>query len=105
VFDRNFLAQEHYAITSPQALGPGRHNVKYTFDYDGGGIGKGGTSKLFVNGKEVASARVDRTECCAYGIEGMEVGMDMPSPVSDAYPEGSGSRFTGPILKMKIEEK
>jgi hypothetical protein len=104
-FDLNYLAQEHFTISSAQALAPGRRTVKYVFDYDGDGIGKGGTSTLFVDGTQVATGKVTRTPCCAGGIEGMEVGFDMATPVTDAYPAGSANRFNGKIMKMVIGQK
>jgi hypothetical protein len=104
-FDLNYLAQEHFTVRSAQALAPGRRTLKYVFDYDGGGVGKGGTSTLFVDGVQVATGKVTRTECCAVGIEGMEVGFDMASQVTDAYREGSANRFTGKIVKMTIGQK
>lgn len=104
-FDLNYLAQEHFTVRSAQALAPGRRTVKYVFDYDGDGVGKGGTSTLFVDGTQVATGKVTRTECCAVGIEGMEVGFDMASRVTDAYPQGSANRFTGKIVKMTIGTK
>jgi len=32
----------------------GRATIRYEFVYDGGGLGKGGTGTLFVNGERVA---------------------------------------------------
>jgi hypothetical protein len=32
------------------------------FAYDGGGLGKGGTTTLFVDGDQVGSTRVERTQ-------------------------------------------
>ena len=40
---------------------PGKHTIRMDFAYDGGGIGKGGTATLAVDGKEVAKGRVERT--------------------------------------------
>jgi hypothetical protein len=64
-FDWNYIAQEHFTVESTQALAPRRHTAMYVFDYDGGGIGKGGTSTLFVDGTQVATGKVGRTPCCA----------------------------------------
>jgi len=44
----------HYRITGSDPLAPGRHTIRFEFDYDGGGIGKGGTGTLLVDEKQVA---------------------------------------------------
>ena len=37
--------------------------------YDGGGIGKGGMGTLLVNGKKVASGRIEQTQCCIFSAD------------------------------------
>jgi arylsulfatase len=72
------------------------------FEYDGGGTGKGGTVKLSVNGKEVATGRVDKTELMRFSAdETFDVGCDTGSPVSNDYQ--SPFRFTGRIKKVELE--
>jgi arylsulfatase len=71
------------------------------FAYDGGGVGKGGSVKLLVNGKEVGSGRVDKTEFARFSAdETFDVGCDTGSPVSDDYK--SPFRFTGKMKKVEI---
>ena len=36
--------------------------IRYEFKYDGGGLGKGGTGTIFVNGEKVAEGRIERTQ-------------------------------------------
>ena len=51
--------------------------IRYEFAYDGGGVGKGGAGTLFANGKNVATGRIERTQCCAFSAdEGADVGAD-----------------------------
>ena len=38
----------------------GHHQVRMEFRYDGGGLGKGGTVALYVDGKKDGEGRVDR---------------------------------------------
>jgi len=38
------------------------------FAYDGGGLGKGGTTTLFVDGDQVGSTRVERTHALNYSL-------------------------------------
>src|SRR5271167_3820203 len=58
----NWLDRERYTLESKDALPPGKVTVKFEFDYDGGGVGKGGTVQLFVNGQKVADGRIERTQ-------------------------------------------
>jgi hypothetical protein len=103
-FDWNYIEQEHFPVTSSKALTPGKHLVKYEFSYEGGkAIGKGGTSRLYVDDALVGEAKVPRTPPFSYSIDGMDVGRDVASRVSEEYPEGDANRFTGKIVKMKIE--
>ena len=47
---------EHkFRIASTEPVSPGDHVVRFRFAYDGGGIGKGATGTLFVDGKQVAA--------------------------------------------------
>jgi arylsulfatase len=76
--------------------------VRYEFAYDGGGLGKGGKGTLFVNGKPVATGRIERTQCCFYSAdEGTDVGADEGTPVTEAYK--APFKFTGKITAVTVE--
>jgi hypothetical protein len=60
-FIYNWLALKRYTITSPDPLPKGRSMIRMDFAYDGGGLGKGGTATLSVNGWQVAGGRVANT--------------------------------------------
>jgi arylsulfatase len=101
----NFGGLQRTTISSPRALSPGRHTILYEFAYDGGKPGSGGVSRLSVDGKQVAEARVPRTMPFVYsGDEGVDVGMDNETPVTEDYRQGA-NRFTGRILKVTVEAK
>ncbi|MGH8854641.1 MAG: sulfatase-like hydrolase/transferase [Telluria sp.] len=101
----NFGGLERFTVSSPQALTPGRHTVRYEFAYDGGKPGSGGTSRLFVAGAQVGEVRVARTIPFAYsGDEGVDVGTDNETPVTEEYKEGN-NKFTGKIHKVTVEVK
>jgi arylsulfatase A-like enzyme len=53
--------QHKYRIVSNEPLSPGKHTIHFDFKYDGGGIGKGGTGTLLVDGKQVAQGRIENT--------------------------------------------
>ncbi|WP_051979210.1 arylsulfatase [Edaphobacter aggregans] len=50
----NWLARNTYTISGNDPLPEGKVNVTFKFDYDGGGLNKGATGTLFVNGKRSA---------------------------------------------------
>ena len=75
------------------------------FDYDGGGVGKGGTATILVNGEKVASGRIERTQMTIFSAdETAGVGMDDATPVTTDYKERDNA-FTGKILKVTIDVK
>ena len=78
--------------------------IRFEFAYDGCGVGKGGIGAIFVNGKSVATGRIEQTQCCAFSSdEGADVGADEGTPVTAAYEVPF--KFTGNIAKVTIELK
>jgi arylsulfatase len=73
------------------------------FAYDGGGLGKGATVSLYLDGTKAGEGRVEGTVPMVFSAdETCDVGSDTASPVSDDYtPEGS--RFTGTIEWVQID--
>jgi arylsulfatase len=73
------------------------------FAYDGGGLAKGGTVTLYVDGDRVGEGRVEATQPMMFsGDETADVGRDTASPVSDDY-EGEASIFTGTVSWVQID--
>jgi arylsulfatase len=100
----NYLGLQRFTIAAKQALPKGKSTVRFEFDYDGGGVGKGGAGALFVNGKSVAAGRIEHTQCCAFSLEdGADVGADEGTPVVETYK--SPAKFTGRIDRVTIELK
>jgi arylsulfatase len=84
---------------------PGKATIQYGFAYDGGGLGKGGTGTIFVNGEKVAEGRIEHTQCCLFSAdETADVGQDDATPVTEDYKEGA-NKFTGKINGVMIELK
>jgi hypothetical protein len=101
----NFLGLQETKISAPQTLAPGKATIRMSFDYDGGGIGKGGTATLLVNGAKVASGRIERTQGMVFSAdETADVGLDGATPVSTDYKEGANT-FTGKIFKVVVDVK
>jgi hypothetical protein len=98
----NWLDRERYTLESKDALPAGKVTVKYEFNYDGGGVGKGGTGQLFVNGQKVTESRIERTQPFIFSADETEdVGEVLGTPVSEDYREGD-NKFTGTIDKVTI---
>jgi arylsulfatase len=100
----NWLGLKEYTVAATQALPAGKSTIRYEFVYDGGGVGKGGTGTLFINGQKVATGRIEQTECCALSAdEGADVGEDAGTAVTQSY--AMPFKFTGKIGKVTIELK
>ena len=90
-------------ISSTEALSAGKHVIKYEFIFDGGEPGAGGKCILYVDGQQAAEGQIPKTEAFAFsGDEGVDVGLDGETDVSNDYPEG-GNKFTGKIEKVTVE--
>ena len=101
----NFLGLQEYKVAAPQAVAAGKATIRMNFDYDGGGVGKGGTATILVNGEKVASGRIERTQPMIFSAdETAAVGVDDATPVTTDYKERDNA-FTGRILKVTVEVK
>jgi hypothetical protein len=78
----------------------------YDFTYDGGGINKGGTGVLLVNGKKVGEGRIKKTMGQLYSLaaETADIGRDDYSPVTNDYDPWNNA-FTGKIRRVTIQLK
>jgi arylsulfatase A-like enzyme len=101
VFHYNVANVAHYNIASRKSLAPGKHTVVFDFKYAGGGIGKGGTGTISVDGKQVAEGRIDNTMPVRFSFdETFDVGEDTGTPVSLDY--DVPFKFTGKIEKVVV---
>lgn len=101
-FVYNFLGQERPVFSAEKALPPGKAHIEVRFDYDGGGMGKGGKLTLTVDGNTVASGRLERTVPIQFSIgEGLDIGLDTGSAVDWSYT--LPFRFTGTIDHVDVE--
>jgi len=86
-----------------QPLGAGEHELTLAFDYDGGGLGKGGSVSISENQKNLATGRVSRTLPFFFSMdETLDIGSDLASPVSADYGP-SGNEFPGTIDWVRID--
>jgi arylsulfatase len=100
VFEYNFMAHGRYAVAGSKTVPAGPVVVRLDFQYDGGGVGKGGTAKLFINDQKVGEGRIANTCPSRFGAESFDVGMDNGSPVSENY--RAPFVYVGTIKKVQI---
>jgi arylsulfatase A-like enzyme len=104
VFHYNFVGVKSFEVAAKEALAPGKHIITMNFSYDGGGIGKGGTTTISVDGKEVAKGRVERTIPIRITLdETLDIGEDCGTPLNLSY--DVPFKFTGKIEKVTIDLK
>jgi arylsulfatase len=102
MYEYNYFTVERFKVAGKDTLSPGKHTIRFEFKYDGGGVGKGGTGMLFVDGKEVAQGRIGKTVLGRFSAdETFDTGEDTGSPVSDLYK--APFPFTGTIKKIEID--
>ena len=93
--------QHKFRIASDQPIAPGNHVVRFSFKYDRGGIGKGATGTLFVDGKQVAEGRIPQTIAIRFSLhETFDIGEDTGTPVSEDY--HVPFKFTGKLNKVVV---
>jgi hypothetical protein len=102
-FHYNFLDRERFTVEGGQALPPGAATIRFEFDYDGGGPGRGGTGKIFVDGKQTGEGRIGRTQPLLFSAdETADVGIDLQTPVVEVLGAGEGNRFNGRIPRVTV---
>ena len=101
VFTYNLAGVARTSVTGKEALKPGKHTIVFDFTYDGGGLGKGGKGTLQVDGKTVATGRIERTLPFRLSLdETLDCGEDTGTPVTEAYKVPF--TFTGEIKKVTV---
>jgi arylsulfatase A-like enzyme len=99
----NLFGVQRFHVRADTAVSAGTHQVRMEFAYDGGGLGRGGTVTLYVDGTRCGDGRVEGTVPMVFSAdETCDVGSDTASPVSDDY-TSAGSRFTGSVEWVQID--
>ena len=98
----NLLGIDYFYVESTSPLPAGDHQVRMEFAYAGGGLGKGGTVSLYVDGKKVGEGKVAATAAIVFSADdGCDVGLDSGSPVSQDYGP-RGNEFNGVIRGVQL---
>ena len=100
----NWFGLDRYTIESPSAVEADQAEIKLDFTYDGGGMGKGGTATLYVDGQQVAQGRVEKTIPAVFSAdETTDVGKDDATQSADlVFADAADSEFTGFVNKVTI---
>jgi arylsulfatase len=99
----NFYGLKYTYVQGEKEISPGQHQVRMEFDYDGGGLAKGGTVTLYLDGEKVGQDRVEQTEPFIFSAdETCDIGSEAGSPVSEDY-GAHGNEFTGEVNWVQID--
>ena len=99
----NFFGITPFIVNSTSSIPPGRHQVRMEFAYDGGGLAKGGTVSLYIDGQRVGEGHVDHTEPMIFSAdETCDVGLDTGSLVSPEYGPTTNA-FSGQVHWVQID--
>jgi arylsulfatase len=98
----NLFGLQRFHVGGDAPVPPGDHQVRVEFAYDGGGLGKGGTATLLVDGNKVGQGRVEATVPMLFSAdETCDLGDDSASPVADDYP--ANRVFAGRIQWVQLD--
>jgi arylsulfatase A-like enzyme len=105
VFTWNLVGLKRVRWEGAEALSPGKHTVTFDFKSDGPGLGKGGLGLLLVDGKQVASQKMEHTvPLTLQWDETFDVGVDTGTPVDDKDYQVPFA-FTGKLDKVTVTLK
>ncbi|MBM4465791.1 MAG: arylsulfatase [Chloroflexi bacterium] len=100
----NLLGIQRFYTEASSSLPAGKHQVRMEFNYDGGGLAKGGDVALYVDGNKVGEGRVDMTQPMTFSIdETLDVGCEGGSMVAEDYTSQT-SKFNGKIEWIQLDQ-
>jgi arylsulfatase A-like enzyme len=103
VYCYNLLGIRRFKIAGDREIASGTHQVRAEFAYDGGGLGKGGTVTLHVDGEQVGEGRVEATAAMIFSADDTcDVGAEGGALVSDDYGPHDNA-FTGAVNWVQID--
>ena len=102
-FCYNLFGLQRFNVYGEDAISAGEHQVRVEFDYDGGGLGKGGNVSLYLDGEKVGEGRVDATVPMLFSAdETSDLGSDSGTPVTDDLATDE-LEFTGRVQWVEID--
>jgi arylsulfatase len=99
----NLLGIRRFYVEGERAIPEGTHQVRMEFAYDGGGLGKGGTATLYLDGEEIGAGRVDATAALIFSADDTcDVGVEGGAVVTDDYGT-HGNAFSGEVNWVQLD--
>jgi len=99
----NLFGLHRFKVYGQEPVAAGEHQIRMEFGYDGGGLAKGGSVSLYVDGAKAGEGRAEATQPMIFSAdETTDVGTDGGTPVSDDYGP-KDSRFTGRIRWVQLD--
>ncbi len=99
----NLLGMKLSFVQGEQTIPAGKHQLRMEFKYDGGGLAKGGTVSLFVDGTKDGEGRLEVTIPMTFSCdETCDVGKEGGSPVSPDYGD-KDNEFSGTVNWVQID--
>jgi arylsulfatase len=99
----NLFGMTRFHVEGAEPVPAGEHQLRMEFAYDGGGLGKGGTVTLYLDGEQVGDGRVEGTVPMIFSVdETADVGRDAGTAVSADY-IAERSAFTGAVDWVQID--
>ncbi len=100
----NLFGLQRFTVRGDDAVPAGDHQVRIEFAYDGGGLGKGGTADLYLDGSKVGEGRVDATvPMVLLRRRDPRRRVRHRRPPSATTTTPAGSVFTGRIHRVQID--
>jgi arylsulfatase len=97
----NFFGLEQYYVEGKQVIPAGTHQMRMEFAYDGGGLAKGGTVTLYMDGEAVGDGHIAQTEPFPFsGDETLDLSVEFGSPVTTDYGQ---RKFSGEVNWVEID--
>jgi arylsulfatase A-like enzyme len=94
--------EDQFTIMADRAIDAGAVQLEFRFEYDGGGINKGGTLSIFNDGGLIAQGWIERTISIPAGLgETMDTGRDTGVPVTSE--KAGQTAFEGEIHEVRVQ--
>jgi arylsulfatase len=98
----NLLGVQRFYVGTDAAIPAGTRQVRMEFDYDGPGLGKGGTVRLYLDGEPVGEGAVAATAAMIFSADDTcDIGREDGALVAEDYPVPNA--FTGEVRWVQID--
>ena len=99
----NLLGLETHTVESPDPLPSGVVQVQMDFTYDGGGLGKGGTAALYIEGEKVSDVRLEATHPMIFSADSTaSVAEKGGAPIHSDFDRYGNNAFSGTVNWVHI---